>query len=636
MLNRLLKEYDVIVVGGGHAGTEASCACAKMGLKTLMLCLSFKMVSNMPCNPTIGGSAKGIVVREIDALGGIMARIADMPGSLLQMKVLNTSKGPGVRCYRAQEDKIGYPKNVQDYLLTVENLDIVEKEAKALVVEDKKAQGVVLEDNTFVRAKAVILATGTHMEARILCGHNIKDEGPDGEKASHGLSGTLSSLGLNMLRLKTGTPPRIKPSSIDFTNLMIEEGQDGPFAFSYDTTTFMKKKDMILCHLTYTNERTHEIIRNHLQDSAMYGGIVEGVGPRYCPSIEDKIVRFADKKRHQLFLEPESLHFDSIYLQGFSTSMPESVQEEMVHSLAGLEHAEFLKYAYAIEYDAVEPSQLDHTLKVRQYEGVYVCGQIAGTSGYEEAAALGLMAGINASLWIQNKEPLILKRDDAYIGIMIDDLVTKGTKEPYRLLSSRSEYRLITRNDNADVRLIQKGYNVGTVSKERYERIKAKNERISQCINLLEKTQIASKKEVKDYIMSLGFPEPNGSENFKQTIKRQHVTYAGLREACKDVELPLLDEEDAFKLETEIRYEGYIKQERKECEKRKSFEELPLPEDIDYLHMDGLSLEAREKLHVMRPKTLGEASRITNVHPADIDTLSFHVRYHKYKVLENK
>ena len=625
----LNDSYDIIVVGGGHAGVEAACASATMGLKTLLLCLNFKMVSNLACNPTIGGSAKGIVVREIDALGGIMGKIADMPGSILQMKVLNTSKGPGVRCFRAQEDKIGYPLNVQNYIKQVNNLDIFESEAKKIIVENKIVKGIILENNDFIQCKSLILATGTHMESITLRGHNKKDEGPDGEKSTHGLSESLEKLGLKLLRLKTGTPPRIKPSSIDFSNLIEEIGDDGDNAFSYDTEVFIKKSDMIKCHLTYTTPKTHEIIREHLKDSAMYGGIVKGVGPRYCPSIEDKIVRFSNKPRHQLFLEPESKYFDSIYLQGFSTSMPEDVQIEMVHSLPGLENAEFLKYAYAIEYDAVEPSQLDHTLKVKGIEGLYICGQIAGTSGYEEAAALGLMAGINASLKLLHKVPLILNRDEAYIGIMIDDLVTKGTSEPYRLLSSRSEYRLLTRNDNADIRLLEKGYKVGLVSKERYDKINSKNVKINQCISILENHQIGSSNEVKKYIMSLGFPEPSGNENLKQTMKRQNVSY---EELSKLVDfLPSLSKEECFKLETIIKYEGYIKQELKECEKRKQYENLELDPNIDYMHMEGLSLEAREKLTLFKPKTLGEASRITNVHPADIDCLSFHVRFKQYK-----
>lgn len=626
MLNQINDEYDVIVVGGGHAGTEACYAAATMGLKTLMLCLNFKMVSNMPCNPHIGGSAKGIVVREIDALGGIMGRIADMKGSLLQIKVLNTSKGPGVRCLRAQEDKMGYPRNAQKLLLEVPNLDIYEAEVKKLVVEDKIVKGVELEGGRFIKGKAVILSTGTHMEARILRGHVIKDEGPDGERPSHGLSKTISDLGIKMLRLKTGTPPRLDPATIDYSDLEPEYGSDGHHAFSYDTTEFLDKKDMLPCYLTYTNEKTHQIIRNHLSESAMYGGVVEGVGPRYCPSIEDKVVRFSDKPRHQLFLEPESTEFESCYVDGLSTSMPVEVQEEIVHSIHGLEHAKFLKYAYAIEYDSIEPSQLDHTLNVKGFPGLYVCGQIASTSGYEEAAALGLMAGINASLWIKGEEPLILKRDEAYIGIMIDDIVTKGTKEPYRLLSARSEFRLITRSDNADVRLMKHGHRVGLLSEEKYQRLRKKNDLVVEAINKLDGTKITTNKALIDYLASLGFPTPNGAETLKQVLRRQNVTYEGIRLCYPDI-LPVLNEEQQFKIETEVKYEGYIVAQRKEAERRKTYEDLPLPDDLDYKHMDGLSLEAREKLSIIRPKTLGEASRITNVHPSDIDVLSFHVRY---------
>ncbi len=629
MLNKIQKQYDVIVIGGGHAGTEACYATSKMGFRTLLVCLNFKMVSNMPCNPHIGGSAKGIVVREIDALGGIMGKMADMEGSLLQIKELNTSKGPGVRCLRAQEDKIGYPKNVQDYLLTLPNLDILEDEVKSLVIEDHVIKGVQMEKNGFISTSAIILATGTHMEARILRGHVIKDEGPDGEKPSHGLSKSIADLGVQLLRLKTGTPPRLDPDSIDFSILKPELGQEGHFAFSYDTTRFMKQEDMIPCYLTYTNEKTHQIIREHLSESAMYGGVVEGVGPRYCPSIEDKVVRFASKNRHQLFLEPESLHFKSIYVDGLSTSMPVEVQEEIVHSIVGLEHAKFLKYAYAIEYDAIEPSQLEHSLQVKNYPGLYVCGQIASTSGYEEAAALGLMAGINAGLYLQKKEPLILKRDEAYIGIMIDDLVSKGTKEPYRLLSSRSEFRLLTRSDNADDRLAKYGYEVGLNSEERYLRLKGHNDKVRETIALLETIQIASSEPLQNYIMSLGFPKPNGNENLKNSLRRQNVTYAGLRQNCPL--LPELDEMEAFKCETMVKYEGYILQERKEAERRKSYEDLPLPEDLDYRHIDGISLEAREKLALIRPSTLGQAGRITNVHPSDIDVLSFYVRHRNSK-----
>ena len=585
------------------------------------------MVSNRPCNPHIGGSAKGIVVREIDALGGIMAKIADRKGSLLQIKELNTSKGPGVRCLRAQEDKKGYPRNRQNFLLTVENLDIAEQEVKKIVVEDKKAKGVVLEDGRFVSCKAIVLATGTHREAHILRGHVITDIGPDGEKSSHGLSKSISDLGLHRLRLKTGTPPRLDPDSIDFKDLEPEYGQGGDLAFSYETTDFRKVDDRVPCYLTYTNEKTHQIIRDHLSESARYGGVVKGVGPRYCPSIEDKVVRFKDKTRHQLFLEPESLERKSTYVDGLSTSRPEYVQERIVHSIRGLEHARFLKYAYAIEYDAIEPSQLDHTLRIKGFDGLYVCGQIAGTSGYEEAAALGLRAGINAGLWLKGKEPLILKRGEAYIGIRIDDIVTKGTKEPYRLLSSRSEFRLITRSDNADTRLMKYGYDVGLISKDRYEKFSESENKIALAVSTLENTKIQTNEQIFSYLSSLGFPKPNGAENLKQTLRRQNVTYQGLRDCFPS--LPLLNKREELKTETRVKYEGYILRELKEAKRRSEYEELPLPDDLDYLHRDGLSLEAREKLNLLRPKTLGQARQITNVHPSDIDVLSFHVRYRK-------
>lgn len=627
MLNQIKESYDAIVVGGGHAGSEAAYSLAKRGLKTLRLCRNFKMVSNRPCNPHIGGSAKGIVVREIDALGGIMAKIADRKGSLLQIKELNTSKGPGVRCLRAQEDKKGYPRNRQNFLLTVENLDIAEQEVKKIVVEDKKAKGVVLENGRFISCKAIVLATGTHREAHILRGHVITDIGPDGEKSSHGLSKSISDLGLHRLRLKTGTPPRLDPDSIDFKDLEPEYGQGGDLAFSYETTDFRKVEDRVPCYLTYTNEKTHQIIRDHLSESARYGGVVKGVGPRYCPSIEDKVVRFKDKTRHQLFLEPESLERKSTYVDGLSTSRPEYVQERIVHSIRGLEHARFLKYAYAIEYDAIEPSQLDHTLRIKGFDGLYVCGQIAGTSGYEEAAALGLRAGINAGLWLKGKEPLILKRDEAYIGIRIDDIVTKGTKEPYRLLSSRSEFRLITRSDNADTRLMKYGYDVGLISKNRYERFSESENKIALAVSTLENTKIQTNEKIFSYLSSLEFPKPNGAENLKQTLRRQNVTYQGLRDCFPS--LPLLNKREELKTETRVKYEGYILRELKEAKRRSEYEELPLPDDLDYLHRDGLSLEAREKLNLLRPKTLGQARQITNVHPSDIDVLSFHVRYRK-------
>ena len=617
------SHYDIVVIGAGHAGIEASYIAEKMECSVLLVCFSFSMAANMPCNPNIGGSAKGIVVREIDALGGLMGRMADKKGSLLQMKVLNMSKGPGVRSLRAQEDKIGYPKNVQQELLK-RNIDIFEGEVKKIVAEDNKVKGVIIDKDIFVSAEAVILATGTFLESRTLRGEEINDEGADGQKASHGLSASLKELNINLIRLKTGTPPRLDPSTIDFTGMEEEIGTMGNYAFSYDTEEFMKVEDMIKCHLLYTNSNTHKIIRDNLSKSSMYSGTIKGVGPRYCPSIEDKIVRFKDKERHQLFLEPESLFFSSMYLQGFSTSMPRDIQEEMVHSLKGLENAKFLKYAYAIEYDAIEPSQLDKTMMVKNVSGLYIAGQMACTSGYEEAAALGLMCGINAALKIQRRDPFILRRDEAYIGIMIDDIVSKGSLEPYRLLSSRSEFRLMTRSDNADDRLLEKGYQLKTNSYERYMRYKRKNELILTAIKTLEETKIKNNEELSSYIMSLNYPKPNGNENLKQTIKRQNTSYKCLKNIVSS--LPDLTDEEMFKLETEIRYEGYIVAEKKEAERRKKQQDLPIPDDIDYSSLTGISLEAIEKLSLKRPKTLFEASMINNVHPCDIDVLSFYIR----------
>ncbi len=617
-------EYDVIVIGGGHAGAEASHAAATLGKKTLLICLNFSMAANMPCNPSIGGSAKGTVVREIDALGGIMGKCADMPDSLLQMKVLNTSKGPGVRCLRAQEDKRAYPRNVQAVLKNTENLTILEDECKSVVAESGTMTGIRISDGTFIGCKALVLATGTHMESAILRGHVVKDGGPDGEKASHGLSSSLKDLGLEVRRLKTGTPPRLDPESIDYSVLEVEEGSDGDNAFSFDTTTFMKKEDMVCCYLTYTNETTHRIIRDHLSESSMYGGVVTGVGPRYCPSIEDKVVRFKDHDRHQLFLEPESREFGSVYLQGFSTSMPEDVQELMVHSLKGLEHARFLKYAYAIEYDALDPLEFSHSLMSRKINGLFISGQIASTSGYEEAAALGLVAGINACRYIDQKEPFVMGRDESYIGVMIDDLVTKGTNEPYRLLSSRSEYRLILRSDNAEDRLLEKGYRLGLNSEERYQRYLASKGRIEKADSELASTRVSNNREINVYLTSLGYGDANGSEDLRKILKRSGVSYP---ELSKIYGLTKLTPVESLKLETTVKYEGYINLERKNADRMREYENLVLPEDLDYVHMDGLSLEAREKLDRIRPKTIGEARRIVNVHPSDIDVLSFYVRH---------
>lgn len=616
-------DYDAIVVGAGHAGTEAAHALATLGKKTLMLCLNKNVMGNLPCNPSIGGSAKGIVVREIDALGGIEGKIADK--TAIQMKVLNMSKGPGVRSLRAQVDKLEYPKAMLAYMESLASLDIKEGMVVDLIQdEDKSIKGVILEDGRKIYSRAVILTTGTHMESLILRGHVVKEGGPDGEKASHGLSQALKNLGVELLRLKTGTPPRIKKGSIDFSRLEPQKGTPGQWSFSYDATEFLNVDDMIECYLTYTTPETHRLITDNLEKSAMYGGIVKGIGPRYCPSIEDKVVRFKDHPRHMLFVEPESRHNDSIYLQGFSTSMPVELQEPMVHSLPGFENAEIIKYAYAIEYDAIQPLQVERNLMLRNLPGLFIAGQILGTSGYEEAAGAGLIAGINASLYLDEKDPFVLRRDQAYLGIMIDDLVTKGTKEPYRLLSSRSEYRLMTRSDNADERLMKFGYDVGLNSQERYDRYLERMDELKNAQEILETTYVGLNNKTCEYMKSIGETEPIGSTSYNELLKRPRATYEGLVNC--EPKLPKLPSDLGLKMETNVKYKGYIDLEMRDVMKMQAMENLVLPDDIDYSKIEGISLEAREKLSKIRPRTIGEASRITNVHPADIDRILFLIR----------
>lgn len=622
------SEYDAVVIGAGHAGVEAACALAKLGHRTLLVCLNLNRVANMPCNPSIGGSAKGIVVREIDALGGVQGKLAD--SCALQMKVLNMSRGPGVRSLRAQVDKVDYPKRVLEYLRTVDNLTLMEAEVKDLCTsDDGSISEVILGDGTRISTRAAVLCTGTHMEAVNLRGHTSTPTGPDGEPASHGISAALERLGVELHRLKTGTPPRIRRESIDFSNLEVQRGTPGFWAFSYDTREMPALEDQIDCYLTHTTPRTHEIIREHLQDSAMYGGLVKGIGPRYCPSIEDKIVRFPDHERHLLFVEPESIHTDSIYLQGFSTSMPEEVQVEMVHSLPGFERAEFLRYAYAIEYDAVKPLQLTKSLMLRKVPGLFCAGQIVGTSGYEEAAALGLVAGINASRYLKGQDPFILGRDRAYIGVMIDDLMTKGSDEPYRLMSSRSEYRLLTRSDNADDRLMEIGYELGLNSEERYREHLERREKVDEAIDLLNSTRVGSNQEIRDYIVSLGFDEPDQKKTMAELLQRPKVTYRELQRRIP--ELPELTDELTQKVEIETRYRGYIQIEEKRIERWRAAEELKLPADVDYSEVQGLSLESREALNRYRPSTIGEASRIVNIHPADLDLLIYLARTSSFR-----
>lgn len=614
--------YEIIVVGGGHAGCEASLAASRIGHRTLLVTGNIKNIADMPCNPSIGGSAKGIVVREIDALGGEMGRNADK--SLLQIKMLNNKKGPAVQALRAQADKITYPKEMLKTLNAEENLEIIEALVRKLVVEDGKVVGVELEDGRIFNSKCVILTTGTYMKADILVGDTRRREGPHGEKPSNYLSENLEELGFQIKRLKTGTPQRIEKSSINYDNLKLEPGDDDYLTFSFDNNIYYDKDKQVPCYLTYTTEETHKIILENLRKSSMYGGLndIKGIGPRYCPSIEDKVVRFKDKERHQIFLEPESNYYDDIYIQGFSTSMPHDIQEKMVHSLPGLENAKILKYAYAIEYDAIYPTQLKQSLETKLIENLYTAGQINGTSGYEEAACQGLIAGINASLKIENKEPLILKRNEAYIGVLIDDLVTKGIRDPYRLLTSRAEYRLLLRHDNADLRLGEIGKRVGLLSNQRYEKLLQKKKDINDLMNLLKESKITPTEEINSKLSSIPTSPIKDGIKLYELLKRPEVRMEHIKYF---IDIPY-SEEVVNQVEINIKYEGYILKEEVEAEKMLKLENKPIPEGIDYYKIHNLASEAKQKLSEVRPTSIGQAIRISGVNPADISILSIYIK----------
>lgn len=611
---------DVIVVGGGHAGIEAALACARMNKKTILYSLSIENIGKMPCNPSVGGPAKGIVVREIDALGGEMGKAAD--ATAIQFKMLNTNKGPGVQCLRVQSDKLQYAKYMQEKVCNTKNLQVVEAMVERLVVKDNKVCGVELNDGTIQVAKAVILTTGTYMSGKILVGHTSTNSGPDNEPTTNNLSQSLRDLGISTFRLKTGTPARVYTNTIDFTKTEVQPGTNDFVSFSYETKEILPIEKQEVCYLTYTSPLTHKIINEHLKDSAMYSGLVEGVGPRYCPSIEDKLVRFADKERHQIFLEPESLSLDTTYVQGFSTSMPHDVQEQMIHSLPGLEHAEIKIYAYAIEYDAIDPLQMKPTFENKIVENLYTAGQINGTSGYEEAAGQGLLAGINACLKLDQKEPLILSRDEAYLGVLVDDLCTKGTKEPYRLLTSRAEYRLLLRHDNADSRLSEYGYKVGLLPQNRYDAYQKKKKAIAENKEKLSEIRFTPKSEVNEYLHTIGYDTLNDGISALELLKRPKITLKGLSSYTGMI----LDREVAQDIEIETKYEGYIKKAMKEAEKLKSMDALKLPEDINYDEVENLSLEGHQKLSQIRPLTIGQASRISGVNPADIAVLAMYLK----------
>ena len=615
-------EFEVIVVGGGHAGCEAALATAKKNHKTLLVTGRIENIATMPCNPSIGGSAKGIVVREIDALGGMMGKVADK--SLLQIKMLNYAKGPAVRALRAQADKITYPQNMLKVLQSQKNLEIKEAIVEDLIIENNKVKGVILENGEKIVSKIVILTTGTYLKSDILIGDTRTREGPHGEKPSNYLSDNLKKYGFKIIRLKTGTPQRIAKDSIDFSKTKIEEGDKVYHTFSFDDQPSYNIEDQIPCHLIYTTSETHKIILENLNKSSMYGGLddITGVGPRYCPSIEDKIVRFKDKEKHQLFLEPESLYYDDIYLQGFSTSMPKDVQEQMVHSLPGLENAIINKYAYAIEYDAIYPTQLKRSLETKIIENLFTAGQINGTSGYEEAACQGLIAGINASLKLENKEPLILKRNEAYIGVLIDDLVTKGVRDPYRLLTSRAEYRLLLRHDNADLRLREYGYQVGLIDNDKYQKLLDKKEKINELLNKLKMVKITPNSN--DILEKLGSTPIKDGYSIYDLLKRPEITYEKL--LANNIIDFKYDIDIIEQVELNIKYEGYIKKAEKEAEKLISLENKKIPENIDYNNIVNLASEAKQKLSEIRPTSIGQAIRISGVNPADISILSIYLK----------
>lgn len=615
--------YDVIVVGGGHAGIEASLAPARVGKKTLLVTSHFENVGSLPCNTSIGGPAKGIIVREIDALGGQMGKTSD--ATYLQLKMLNTAKGPGVQSLRAQADKKAYPRYMQNILKQQDHLDIVEGMVEDLVIEDQTVKGVILDTGEVYEGKTVILTTGTYLKAEILVGDQKTPSGPDKERQSLFLSDRLRDLGFRIQRLKTGTPPRVEIDSVDYSKTQIQPGTDEPLAFSYETTTYVPIEQQTPCYLTYTNERTHKIIKDNLSKCSMYSGIVKGIGPRYCPSIEDKIVKFSDKPQHQIFLEPESKEMNTIYVQGFSTSMPHDIQEQMIRTIPGLEDCVILKYAYAIEYDAIDPLQLWPSLETKVIKNLFTAGQINGTSGYEEAAAQGLIAGINATKKLNGEEPLVLKRNEAYIGVMIDDLVTKGTKEPYRMLTSRAEYRLLLRHDNADERLRQYGYDAHLVSEEVYQAYLSKMQRIHDEIERLDTIRFTPKHEINDVLESLGSTRLNEGISAKALIQRPEMDYDKIKPYIGET---TLTHEEEKRVTILIKYKGYIDKALRQVEKMKKMEEKQIPKDLNYEDVLNLSLEAKQKLSQIKPLTIAQASRISGINPADISVLLIHLKQH--------
>ncbi|MBO0437295.1 tRNA uridine-5-carboxymethylaminomethyl(34) synthesis enzyme MnmG [Vagococcus fluvialis] len=620
------QQYDVIVVGGGHAGSEASLAAARMGMKTLLVTLNLDIIGFMPCNPSIGGPAKGVVVREIDALGGEMGRNIDK--TYIQMRMLNTGKGPAVRALRAQADKYEYQNELKKTLENTENLDLRQGIVEKLIVEDNVVKGVQISTGTQFFSKAVIITAGTALRGEIIIGELKYSSGPNNSLPAIGLADHLKELGLEIERFKTGTPPRVKSSSINYDVTEIQPGDTTPNHFSFETLDESYKQEQLPCWLTYTNLDTHGVIRENLHRAPMFTGIVEGVGARYCPSIEDKVVRFSDKPRHQIFLEPEGANTEEVYVQGLSTSLPEDVQHEMIHSVAGLENAEVMRSGYAIEYDVVVPHQLRPTLETMKIDGLYTAGQTNGTSGYEEAACQGLMAGINAALKIQGKEPFVLKRSDAYIGVLIDDLVTKGTNEPYRLLTSRAEYRLLLRHDNADLRLTEMGRSIGLVNEERFSEYETKKAMIESEMARLEKIRLKPTKELQAYLAEKNSAALKDGILAADLLKRPELNYLDIAKFIEipEVEVPRYVYEQ---VEIQVKYAGYIKKANDKVDKLKRMEAKKIPDNIDYTKVNSLATEAVQKLEKIRPETIAQASRISGVNPADISILMVYIEQGK-------